>query len=479
MLGAIVPLLVFGAACVGYWIWFTLSVRRAYARLRAHGAEVLGPRPRAFAGGNRLDLLRRGPLEALAGYARALPPDARHFVVWCGTRPHVVVLDPELLMQVFTNKDGAYVRNVSITRDLFRHALIGSVGERWKKRREILSPGFRQEMAGAAVPLIACYADQLVDEWKRRGAPFKPARDLSALMLRVLGGVVYGFDFDVERHGGAALHRAQAIASARAILRLFFPAAAARLYKPRRFRQARRHFDMIVDEVLRAAEATRAAGGQPSTVMRSLLDALAAGELSRDEVREEIFGLLIAGHETSATALTWIVALMAKHKEIQERCRREIEAIGDRPLDAAALDRLPALQQVVHEALRMFPPVPIAIRTTTRETRLGELELPEGTEVHAYSLLTHRDPRLWEAPARFDPSRFQDGAAARTSRCHYYPFLVGPHTCIAKQLATVELVTAMARLLAHARIELHGELREDFRVSLHPSGFTISLERVA
>jgi cytochrome P450 len=265
--------------------------------------------------------------------------------------------------------------------------------------------------------------------------------------------------------------------SARAVLRLFVPSFVASLYKRRRFREANRHFDRILDDVLEAAE-RGAAAGQPTTpVMRILLDALAKGDLSRDEVREEIFGLLIAGHETSATALTWIIALLAQNRDVQNRCRAQIEEadLDRHPLDYAALERLTVLGQVVQEALRLFPPVPISLRTTTQDGPCAGLSMPKGTQLHIYSALTHRDPRFWTDGARFDPNRFRSGATGMISKCQYFPFLIGPHTCIGMHLALMELLTVSARLLWHFSIDFHGELRADFRVSLHPSGFTISL----
>jgi PHYB activation tagged suppressor 1 len=475
----VIALLSLGAVATIAHVWYALAIRKKRRELCVVGREgarhdVPGPHPRMLACGNLVDLVRLGPLEAVARYTQ-LPSvrSARSFVFWVGTKPHVVVLDPELIMEVLTCRDGTFVRTESVTEELFRHGLINSTGDRWKTRRELLNPGFRQEVVRSAVPRMVECVDELAERWRdRNGERFNPIRDLSGLTLRILGKVVYGFEFDPEKHGGRMLHRSEAVVSARAVLRLYLPSFLATLYERRRAREANEHFDMIIDDVLHAAERAQASGEQSTPVMRSLLEALAAGTLSRDEVRDEIFGLLIAGHETSATALTWIIALLAKHQDIQRKCWEELE---ERPLSHDAVERLILLKQVVREALRMFPPVPISLRTTTRRTQLGEIAMPAGTQIHIYSALTHRNPRLWDDAERFEPARFEHGVTSKMSRCHYAPYLVGPHTCIGMHLANLELATVAARLLHHFKLDFHGELREDFRVSLHPSGFTLSL----
>ena len=472
------------AAVVVVRSWFALSIRRKRSQLRLIATDgsrrdVPGPRPRVLGCGNLVEIFRRGPLEALTRYARSPAAQAAPcFVFWCGTRPHVVLTDPELIRLALTAADDAIIRTESVTEEIFRRALINSNGERWRRRRDLLNPAFRREAVRQAIPEITRRADALVLAWRaRQGRLFNPMRELSALTFLVLGKVVFGFDFDLEKHGGRALHRWEAVVSARAVLRLFLPFFLAGLYRRKQVAEANRHFDTMVDDVLEAGQAARAAAGETSVTMRTLLDALGAGELSRAEVRDEIFGLLIAGHETSATALTWILVFLAQHREVQERCwseLREVGVDGGAPMTYEALARLTLLRQVVDEALRLAPPVPVALRTSTKSTRLGNLALPSGTQIHIYSALTHRDSRFWAKPEVFDLSRFADGAQKPTARCHYYPFLIGGHACIGRHLAVLELLTVTARLLAAFMFEIHGDPRVDFRVSLHPSGFALS-----
>jgi cytochrome P450 len=164
---------------------------------------------------------------------------------------------------------------------------------------------------------------------------------------------------------------------------------------------------------------------------------------------------LIAGHETTSQALTWSLYLLALFPEWQERVREEVtEVAGGGEVAREGIGKLPLLDAVFQEAMRLYPPAPVLMRRTVRPVMLGGISLDAGATVSVPVYVVHRHRRLWQDPLGFDPSRFTPEAKAARHRCAYMPFGAGPRTCIGATFAMVEGKTILATLLARARFAL-------------------------
>jgi cytochrome P450 len=400
-------------------------------------------------------MLAEGPLQT---YLRFAITERHNFVVWAGPRPHVVVIEPDSVREVMLGE--SVVRNVEPLEAMFGGSVLRLEGQASKQRRALMATAFRGDALVDLVGIVQAEAETLIAEWRARGAqPFRPARELSACLLRILGRFLFGFEFDEQRHGGKPLHVALITLATDTVMRLFVPLLARR--NVRAVAAARLHLDELCEEILR--------DGGPTPLMSALRGALARGELDHATVIDELRTLLIAGHETSATALAWAIALLAEHREAAAALRRDGE-IANRLTTIAQLGELELTERWAKEVLRLYPAVPLAAAQPATDIRLGRIEVPRGTRIDLSCFVQHRLPWHWPEPERFDPDRFLRPPSFGT----YLPFSMGPHTCLGMQMAMIELPLLLGRLAVNFEFELpDGPPRPNLRLSLHPAGLTI------
>lgn len=195
--------------------------------------------------------------------------------------------------------------------------------------------------------------------------------------------------------------------------------------------------------------------------------------LTDREVIDHLFTLISAGHGAAALALTWAFCLLCRHPGAELRVLEEIETIcGEGPVRAGHIPSLSWTRQVIQEAMRLYPPVPIVARTVGHSFRLGDFALSAGTVIHVPVYAVHRNRRLWERPDDFDPTRFSTESAKDRHRCAYMPFGAGPRVCIGAAFAMMEATVVLAVLLKSVRIRMSKARLEPTptaRVALRPA----------
>jgi cytochrome P450 len=169
--------------------------------------------------------------------------------------------------------------------------------------------------------------------------------------------------------------------------------------------------------------------------------------MSDRQLRDEMMTLFLAGHETTANALTWTWYLLSQHPEVESKLHEELRAVLNGRAPAAADS--PALRytmMVIREALRLYPPAPGFGREPIEDVQLGGFEIPRGSLVLVNTFALHRDPRFFPEPLRFDPERFAPGWEERIPRYAYLPFGGGPRVCIGNGFATLEAQLIVASI---------------------------------
>ena len=194
--------------------------------------------------------------------------------------------------------------------------------------------------------------------------------------------------------------------------------------------------------------------------------------MSAAEIHDHVLTLMMAGHETTANALTWTLFLLGKHPEAQDRLHDEVADFADAGPTFGDLPNLNYTKAVVAEAMRLYPPAWFIGRTIVAPLELGGWHPPAGTLVGLSPMLLHRDPRWYPEPDRFDPDRFLGQRRKSLPRNAYLPFGTGPRACIGEQFSWAEATTALAVMAANWQFHTDPDLRPDIhhRVTLRPAG---------
>jgi cytochrome P450 len=230
----------------------------------------------------------------------------------------------------------------------------------------------------------------------------------------------------------------------------------------RGLRAALREFQGIVDGMIerkRARIREAGEGGSSSTDLLTVLisskDEETGETMSDRQLRDEVMTMLIAGHETTANALSWIWYLLDRHPEEQERLREEVvRELGGETPSFANIHRLKRLRMVFLESLRLYPPVWMIDRRALGPDRLGETQVSKGDLVIISSYAIHRKPDLWKDPDLFRPERFEPGHEEQPNKYAYLPFGSGPRVCMGMGFAMIESQIILATLLSRFRARL-------------------------
>lgn len=430
------------------------------------------PGPKRTPPGSELRGLRDAPHEFLQGVAAEYGPVVRFPI---GPFRFHLVTAPDDVQRVLVTNQANYGKDTFQYRLLARitgEGLLTMDGPRWLKRRRLAQPSFHRARVEEFAPIFARVADRLGDRWADAAAAQRPVDVAADMMLVALQAVVEAL-FS-ERIGDEAdalaratldvLHHIMAEARMMGMLPHWLPTRG-----KRRFHRALAVLDEAIYGTLaerRSRERVSRSGGGvgtggsadgaapgPDDLLGRLMAGRVDGEaLTDQELRDEMLTLLIAGHETVASALTWTWYLLGTHPEEEARLEAEVDGL---PSDALAspdvLRGLRTTGAVFEEALRLYPPAWIVTRTAREADELGGYEIPAGGLVVTSPYVTQRHGNLWTEPDAFRPDRFLDRSPDRP-KFAYFPFGGGPHLCIGNHFAAVEAGIILASLARRFRL---------------------------
>ncbi len=361
--------------------------------------------------------------------------------------------DPGLIEQLLLagGYDVVKGRGLQRMRRLLGEGLLTSDEPRHLRQRRLVQPAFHKErIAGYAATMIgatAAAADRLRD-----GETVAVDRLMNRLALRIAAATLFSADVEDDADTiGAAVTEAMEVFPASLspfgeLLDLvpFHPAT-------RRFTQARAQLDAVVYRLIEQRRRDDADRGDLLSILLSARDE--DGRPMPDAlVRDEAMTLLLAGHETTANALSWAWDLLARTPAAEARLHAELDAVlGERDPLPADVARLPFARDVVAEVLRLRPPAWIVGRRVIRPIRLGDWDVPAGAVVIAAQIVTHRNPAYWTEPEAFRPERWSNGETARLPKFAYFPFGGGNRICIGEGFAWTEAVLILATLARRFR----------------------------
>lgn len=403
------------------------------------------------------------------------------FIRYRGVIDFHLINHPALVHQVLKHTHRHYDKNSHVYnrfRNAFGDGLVTAEGERWKRQRKRLQPVFGPASIRRFFELMRESANQAAERWSGREV-FNIAREMERLTLEIAGRAFFSqaFDRTADRisRWTLAINRYCAIPPLPVISDLRFPTPL-----NLRLRRVLAEYREFLRELVRE----RMDGEVKDDLLGVLLTAKdeETGEvMSEDELAEEVLGMIIGGHESSSTALTWIWHELHRHPEIERQLVEEIQAVcGNEPLTFEQIPRLKFASMVIQETLRLHPPFWFENRNTITDVELGGVRIPQGSMVvfSRYSLQRH--PDFWQCPDEFRPSRFDPERPENPEGSYaHIPFGSGPRVCIGRHFAMMELLVILVTVLQRYRVTVDSSDRHEMaaRVTMVPKyGLKVRLE---
>jgi len=336
--------------------------------------------------------------------------------------------------------------------------MITSDGELWRSQRQLTQPAFRRERINSLAEIMLDSTNEMVARW-RQPAARQTEVDISAEMMRLSLRIIVRaiFDRDIGKDGDAIVESVTTVLAEaeRRVWSLYDLPLAIPTPNNRRVSKALRTLDGIVLRLIRERRAEP--GEAHGDLLSFFLEARDENgqPMSDGELLDQVKTLIVAGHETSGSALASTWTLLSRHPEVRQRLEAEVaDTAGKRAISFEDLPKLSYTKMVIQEAMRLYPPAWTISRAAIDDDIVGGYRIPAGATVMLSPFLIHRNVRYWENPEGFDPERFDTTRASGIAEFSYMPFGGGPRKCIAEHFAMMEMVLAVATLAQHYRLDL-------------------------
>jgi|HubBroStandDraft_1064217.scaffolds.fasta_scaffold00108_33 cytochrome P450 len=379
-----------------------------------------------------------------------------------------ILSDPEGIGHVLLDKFANYAKaeeDIRLLVPMIGNGLFTSEGETWRAHRRIMAPAFDSRSLALYAPVVTDVAAALAESWAAlpAGTVVDVAASMMQATLQVVSRTMFSTDSDgiIEIVRTAFEHYVEHFPVGLIDLVPFFgPWRARRLMQFGRDVFAR--FDAAYERI--AMERSGAPGEGPNDLLHRLIaarDEESGSVMSAREVRDQVATIFLAGHETTAQTLTWVLFLLSRHPAEEARLHAELDLVLDGRLPTLKdLPLLPYTRRVIEEAMRLYPPVSsLPARKALADDIVCGQRIAKGTIIGIHPWVVHRHHRLWDDPDRFDPERFTPERVAARPRFAYLPFGGGPRICIGAAFAMNEAMLILATLAQRFRLRLERTCR--------------------
>ena len=408
------------------------------------------PRPAPLAGAGPLPPGAAEPLDisftedALAKLCASFALYGDAFRVYSpATQAHIYVFShPDHVRRVLVDNHQNYTKGIGIERVgiLLGNGIMVSEGELWRRQRKMIQPAFHRAVIARMVEPIHAANLQLLEKWTacaERSEPINLTQDMSDVTLQIVLRALFSDDLEtiISLYGSNPF----ALLTEETERNLAFAYKFRALSKPimdcviRRREQKPEHFDLLA--LLMTARERKSGEPMPD---KQLLD--------------EVMTLIVAGHETTASALNWLWYSLSQHPEVERHLHHELDRLPAVPMSLDEIAQLAYTRQVIEETLRLYPPGWLLTRRSIAADTIGRYPIAPKTDVFISPYLVHRHPQYWDQPERFDPQRFDPERSALRNRFVYLPFALGPRACIGEHFAMVEMILHAAVLARSFRL---------------------------
>ena len=425
---------------------------------------IFPPGPKSPIPGVNLIRLRRNPIKFLSQIAKEYG-EIVYFKL--GPQPIFLVNNPDLIRDVLVTHNKQFMKGEGLQRakKLLGEGLLTSEGDFHLRQRRLAQPAFhRQRIAGYGATMVE-YAERVSNGWQS-GEEKDIAREMMRLTLAIAGKTL--FDADVETEAdeiGDALGEAMELFG---YLTLPFSQLLEKLPLPimKRFRAARQRLDETIYRMIRERRQSGEDRGDLLSMLMQARDIEGDGTGMTDEqLRDEAMTIFLAGHETTANALTWTWYLLSQNPEAETKLHAEIaDVLGGRTATSEDYLRLRYTEMVFAEAMRLYPPAWLIGRRALNDYKLNGYHVPARSILLMSQYVMHRNPKYFPEPDRFIPERWTPEAREGRPKFSYFPFGGGPRVCIGENFAWMEGTLVLATLAQKWRMRLI----PDHPVGLYP-----------
>jgi cytochrome P450 len=385
--------------------------------------------------------------------------------VWnfrAGWRNLFLVNNPELIQNILVTHDWNFVKGRVLrnSKPMLGEGLLTSEGELHRRQRRLAQPGFHSaRLALYCKQIVNCTAD-LIEDWKRSGAEsISVSEEMMRLTLRIVGLTLFSADVTRESSKvGASLTKALRlfVRNNNPFVQMIGPL---RRMNERRARETRRGIEAVLLEIVEKHRRSPEQFDDMLSLLMSAHDEMGTSYMSNELLLDECLTIFLAGHETTANALSWTWYLLSSHPEAEAKLHAELaQVLGGRLPTFDDMQRLPFTTAIVRESLRLFPPAWVISREAVTPYRLEEIEVPAGANFILSPFATHRDPRFWPEAESFRPERWMENDPANESatrhRFAFFPFGAGTRVCIGEHFAMMEAVMAIGAIAQNFRLRL-------------------------
>jgi len=404
---------------------------------------------------------------------------------YLGPRQIYFINNPDYIRDVLVTDSRNFIksRGLQLAKRFLGEGLLTSEGEFHRRQRRLSQPAFHRQRINTYADAMVEYGRRTRERW-RENETLDMSQEMMQLTLGIVGKTL--FDADVE-------HEAREIGEAiNGVMKLFdrittpFPELLNKLPLPSnfRFRRASRRLD---ETIFRIINERRKSGKDHGDLLSMLIEAQDTegdgSSMTDQQLRDEAMTIFLAGHETTANALTWTWYLLSEHPEVETRLHEEIDRVLQGRLPNA--DDVPALkytEMVLAESMRLYPPAWAMGRQPLNDYQIDKVTVPAGAIVFMSPFVMHHDERYYPDPFTFDPERWTAELRAARPKFAYFPFGGGPRVCIGEQFAWMEGILLIATIAQKWRMRLSPDQRVELRpmITLRPKyGMRMMLERRA
>jgi cytochrome P450 len=374
------------------------------------------------------------------------------------------VSHPDGIQRVLQENHRNYTKDSPTLREFRRvlgNGLFTSEGAFWLRQRRLMQPAFHRQRIAALGEMMVNATQAMLEGWQSAslsGQPLDISREMMALTLEIACRAL--FSADIQLHV-QEIGRAVTDVVEQVVFRFdhpFYPSPPFPTPRNRRYQAAMQSLDHIAYELIRKRRRQPVEGGDLLSLLIEMRDEETGQGMTDQELRDEVVTLLIAGHETTATALSWTFYLLSQNPPARQRLRQELDLVlAGRLPSTADLPSLPYARMVIDESMRLYPPAWVTERIAEADDEICGYKIPAGTVMVVSPYVMQRHPAYWENPGSFDPERFLPERSAGRPRYAYFPFGGGPRMCIGNSLALTEAQLVLATVVQHCQLELATE----------------------